>query len=213
MDLADQPYAHLLEPHPGPLRADQRYDTVRFDDLELDAPQADGASFLECALVGLTINQGRLRRAMFTECWVERNRWVATDLAETEWQDCTVAGSLLAGVAVHGAQLRRLTLRQCKLEAVNLRAAVLRDVVFEDCQLRDVDFAEARLTGVSFPGSSLEEVRFGRAKLSGTDLRGATRLELPDGHEGLRGALISSGQLIELAPQFAKALGVEVRDA
>ncbi|GAA1977702.1 pentapeptide repeat-containing protein [Kitasatospora viridis] len=212
MSLADQPYAHLLRPHDGPLRADERYDTVRLADRELDAPQAAGAAFLECALTDLTVSQGRLRRARFTECWVERTRWVATDLAETEWQDTTVTGSLLAGVAAYGSQLRRLTLRQCKVQAVNLRGAVLRDVVFEDCQLVDVDFSEARLTGVSFPGSSLEEVRFGRARQQRTDLRGATRLQLPDGHEGLSGALISSAQLIELAPQFARALGVEVRD-
>ncbi|WP_344442968.1 pentapeptide repeat-containing protein [Kitasatospora nipponensis] len=144
---------------------------------------------------------------------MEQCRWVATDLAESEWQDVTVVAGLFAGISAFGSQLRRLTLRQCKLESVNLRAAVLRDVVFEDCQLRDVDFGSgAKLTGVSFPGSSLEEVRFGGSRLERTDLRGATRLGLPDGHEGLRGAVISSPQLFELAPQFAHALGVVVQD-
>ncbi|MFE0461186.1 pentapeptide repeat-containing protein [Kitasatospora sp. NPDC058965] len=212
MPLADLPYAHLLQPHSGPLRRDERYDTAHFDALELTGAQAGGASFLECAFTGVTVSEGKLRQARFVEVWLEGCRLVATDLADTEWQDGTVTGSLLAGVAVHGAQLRRLTLRQCKLEAVNLRAAVLREVVFEDCQLRDVDFGGAKLTKVSFPGSSLEQVRFGRARLAEVDLRGATRLDLPDGHEGLRGAVISTHQLLELAPQFARALGVTVKD-
>lgn len=154
----------------------------------------------------------KLRQARLTEVLLERFRLVACELVESEWQDVTAVGGLLAGISAYGAQLRRVTLRQCKLESVNLRGAVLREVVFEDCQLRDVDFGGAKLTGVTFPGSSLEEVRFGGATLAKTDLRGASRLLLPDGHEGLRGALISSAQLIELAPQFAQALGVQVRD-
>ncbi|WP_327067079.1 pentapeptide repeat-containing protein [Kitasatospora sp. NBC_01302] len=212
MSLADLPYAHLLQLHAGPLRRDHRYDTVHFDGLTVEGEQAGGTLFLECAFTDVTLTEVKLRQARFTEVWLERFRLVACELVESEWQDVTALGGLLAGISAYGAQLRRVTLRQCKLEAVNLRGAVLREVVFEDCQLRDVDFGGAKLTGVSFPGSSLEEVRFGGATLARTDLRGASRLLLPDGHEGLRGALISSAQLIELAPQFAQALGVQVRD-
>ncbi|WP_035793628.1 pentapeptide repeat-containing protein [Kitasatospora mediocidica] len=211
--LDDLPYAHLLQPHRGPLRRDARYDTTHFEGEAYEGVEAGGATFMECAFTGVSLTEARLRKARFNEVWVDACRWVATDLAETEWQDATVQAGLLAGISAYGSQLRRLTIRQCKLEAVNLRAAVLRDVVFEDCQLRDVDFGGAKLTDVSFPGSSLEEVRFGGATLKKVDLRGATRLGLPDGHEGLRGAVISSLQLLELAPQFAQALGVQVKDA
>lgn len=210
--LADLPYAHLLQSHRGPLSRDARYDTVHFDGGQYDGAQAGGAVFLECAFTGVSITEARLRQARFNEVWLDGCRWVATDLAESEWQDATVQAGLLAGISAYGAQLRRLTVRGCKVEAVNLRGAVLREVVFEDCQLRDVDFGGAKLTEVSFPGSSLEEVRFGGAVLKKVDLRGATRLGLPDGHEGLRGAVISSAQLFDLAPQFAQALGVQVKD-
>ncbi|MFI9273691.1 pentapeptide repeat-containing protein [Kitasatospora sp. NPDC052896] len=212
-ELADLPFAHLLQPHSGPWRRDERYDTAHFDGGTYQGVQAGGASFLECAFTGVSVLEARLRQARFTEVWLDACRWVATDLAESEWQDATVRGGLFAGIAGYSAQLRRLVLRQCKLESVNLRSAVLREVVFEDCQLTDVDFGGAKLTEVSFPGSSLQQVRFGGAKLTKVDLRGATRLDLPDGHEGLRGALISSVQLFELAPQFAQALGVVVKDA
>ncbi|WP_395296093.1 pentapeptide repeat-containing protein [Kitasatospora hibisci] len=210
--LGDLPYAHLLTPHTGPLRSDERYDTVHFDGGEHRDESAAGAVFLECAFTGVALDGVRLRQARFTEVWAQAGRWVGCDLAESEWQDSAFTGGVLAGVAAHGSALRRTVLRGCKLEAVNLRAAVLRDVVFEDCLLRDVDFGDARLTDVSFPGSTLEEVRLRGAKLSGVDLRGAARLGLPDGHQGLRGAVISSTQLLELAPQFAHALGITVED-
>ncbi|SDT76114.1 Pentapeptide repeat-containing protein [Streptomyces sp. TLI_053] len=210
--LEDLPYADHLVPHRGPLRGDDRYDTVHFDGGEYTDQSAAGATFLECALTGVALSGVKLRQARFNEVWSQASRWVACDLVDSEWQDSAVTGGVLAGIAAHGAALRRVVLRGCKLEAVNLRAAVLRDVVFEDCLLRDVDFGDAKLTGVSFPGSTLEEVRLRGATLSGVDLRGAVSLDLPDGHLGLRGALIGSTQLLELAPQFAQALGITVKD-
>ncbi|MFF1796583.1 pentapeptide repeat-containing protein [Kitasatospora sp. NPDC058263] len=202
----------MLRPHSGPLRSDERYDTVHFDGGEYTDQSAGGATFLECAFTGVALSGVRLRRARFNEVWAQAGRWVACDLSDTEWQDSAVTGGVLAGVAAHGSALRRTVFRGCKLEAVNLRAAVLRDVVFEDCLLRDVDFGDAKLTEVSFPGSTLEEVRFRGAKLTKVDLRGAVRLGLPDGHQGLQGAVISSPQLLELAPLFAQALGITVKD-
>ncbi|MEV4561242.1 pentapeptide repeat-containing protein [Kitasatospora sp. NPDC049285] len=212
MQFEDLPYAHLLERHTGPLRADGRYDTVHFDDLELTGG-LHGARFLECAFTGVRIEGAKLRLAGFNEVWIQGSRLVGADLAETEWQDAEVDSSVLAGIAAYGSAIRRTVFRQCKLEAVNFRGAVLRDVVFEDCLLRDVDFGEAKLTAVSFPGSTLDEVRLAGATLKSTDLRGATRLHLPDAHQGLRGATISTHQLLDLAPQFAHALGITVKDA
>ncbi len=209
--LEDLPYAHLLQRHTGPLRPDARYDTVHFDELALTG-QFGGAHFLECAFTGVRIEEARLRRAGFNEVWVQGARLVGVDLAESEWQDAEVEGSVLAGVSAYGSAVRRTVFRQCKLEAVNLRGAVLRDVVFEDCLLRDVDLSDAKLTGVSFPGSTLDETRLRGATLKDADLRGAVSLGLPDGHLGLRGAILSTHQLLDLAPQFAQALGISVKD-
>ncbi|GLW71772.1 hypothetical protein Kpho02_40710 [Kitasatospora phosalacinea] len=211
MRLEDLPYAHLLQRHTGPLRPDGRYDTVHFDELALTG-QFGGAHFLECAFTGVRIEEAKLRRAAFNEVWVHGGRMVGVDLAESEWQDGEVDSTVLAGVSAYGSAVRRTVFRQCKLEAVNLRGAVLRDVVFEDCLLRDVDLSEARLTDVSFPGSTLEEVHLRGATLKNADLRTAARLGLPDAHLGLRGAIISTPQLLDLAPQFAHALGIAVKD-
>ncbi|MER5866841.1 pentapeptide repeat-containing protein [Kitasatospora sp. NPDC002040] len=214
--LAELPYAHLLIPHTGPLRRDERYDTVHFDGSAPAGPElagpANGATFLECAFTGVELSGTKFRQARFNEVWVQGSRWIAVDCAETEWQDAGFVGTVLAGLTCYGSAVRRVVFRQCKLEAVNLRGATLRDVVFEDCLLRDVDFGDAKLTEVSFPGSTLEEVRLAGATLRQVDLRGAARLGLADGPNGLRGAVLSTVQLFELAPQFAQALGITVKD-
>jgi uncharacterized protein YjbI with pentapeptide repeats len=209
--LADLPYAALLRPHTGPLRRDARYDTVHFDGGEYTG-QAGGAGFLECAFTGVELSGAALRTSRWNEVWLQGGRLVGTELVDSEWQDAVLLGSVLAGVSWYGAQLRRTVLRGCKLESVNLRGAVLRDVVFEDCLLRDVDFGGAKLTGVAVPGCTLDGVRFGGARMEKVDLRGAVRLGLPDGHQGLSGAILNTGQLFELAPQFAHALGITVKD-
>jgi hypothetical protein len=43
------------------------------------------------------------------------------------------------------------------------------------------------------------------------DLRGA-RLGLSAGFDALRGAIIDSGQLVDLAPELAQSLGIIVSD-
>lgn len=210
--LADLPYADLLQPHHGGLLTDERYDTVHFDGLAIQAPQAHGAGFLECAVTDCVVTGGTLRGAGFNDVWVYGTRFVGTALPETDWQDSNVESCVMAGVEAFGARLRRVVFRRCKFDSVNLRTTALREVTFEDCVLRDVDLGGAKLVDVSFPGSALERIRFAQASLVRVDLRGATVLDLADGHDALRGATISTGQLLDMAPALAHTLGIRVKD-
>lgn len=210
--LAHLPYADLLQPHHGGLMTDERYDTVHFDGLAIQAPQAPGAGFLECAVTDCVMTGGTLRGAGFNDVWVHGTRFTGTALPDTDWQDSTVEACVLAAVEAFGSRLRRVVFRRCKFDSVNLRTAALREVTFEDCVLRDVDFAGAKLVDVSFPGSSLERAHFAHTSLARVDLRGATTLDLADGYDALRGATITTGQLLDLAPALAHALGVKVQD-
>lgn len=211
--VADLPFADLLQPHRGALRADERYDTVHFDGLALDEPAAAGAGFLECAVTDCVITGGTLRGCGYNEVWMHGTRFVGSVLVDGDWQDCDLESCVLAGIEAFGSRMRRVVFRACKFDSVNLRTAVLREVVFEDCVLREVDLGGATLEGVSFPGSSLERLRLGRASLSRVDLRGAAALDLADGHDALRGATISTSQLLDLAPALARSLDIRVEDA
>lgn len=222
-ELDDLPYAALLRPHTGPLSPEGDYDTVHFAGLTFDSGaggdsmgggggSARGARFLESAVTDCVFTGTDLRRARFNDVWASGSRLTGVCLAETDWLDSSLIGCSLAGAEAFGSVLRRLVFRRCKLDSVNLRSAVLHEVVFEDCVLRDVDFGEARLDGVAFPGSRLERARLGRTTLKKADLRGAITIDLADGYESLSGAVIDTGQLLDLAPALAQALGITVKD-
>ena len=104
-----------------------------------------------------------------------------------------------------------VTFRGCKLDSVNFRAAELTEVTFDGCELRDVDFAGATLARTAFPGSRLTRTDFTGVRMDATDLRGA-ELGVIIGPDSLRGAIVSTGQLVYLAPVLAQTMGITVSD-
>jgi uncharacterized protein YjbI with pentapeptide repeats len=207
--LADLPYAGSLTLHQGDLSAGENYEGVHFDALVLDAPQAPGSQYLECAFTQVTIQDGQLRRARFNDVWLRGVRLTATELSDSNWIDATVIGSAAAGMIAHGSRLRQVTFRGCKLHGVNFRAATLTEVTFEDCLLREVDFGGATLQRCQFPGSELREADFSQVTLDKVDLRGA-ELGIVITPGALNGATISPAQLTQLAPLLAEHAGITV---
>ena len=211
-DVPDLPFAHALEPGPSPLVRDRDYDLCHFASADERETDAGSSRFTECAFENVQFEGLRLRRAKFTDVWWRGSRMLSSDIAETEWLDVTMLSSALAGIEAYSAQLRRVVFQRCKLDAVNLRGAALHDVVFEDCILRDVDFTSAKLMEVKFPGTAVRGAKFSKAKLARVDFRDATVVEVVDGYQNLRGSIIDSGQAVELAADFAQALGITVKD-
>ncbi len=210
-DVDDLPFAATLEPHAGGLAAGADYDGVHFDQLSFDEPQAASSQFLECALTGVSVQGGRLPKARLRDVLLRDVRLIATGLGESQWTDVAVAESVLAGAEVYGAELRRVTFRGCKLDSVNFRGAALTEVTFAGCELRDVDFAGATLTRTAFPDSRLARTDFTGVTMKAADLRGA-ELGIIIGPDSLRGAIVSTGQLVYLAPVLAETMGITVRD-
>jgi uncharacterized protein YjbI with pentapeptide repeats len=210
-EVSDLPFAAVLTPHQGGLAPAGQHDCVRFDALTFDGPDAGGSSFLECAFTQVTVQDTKLRRARFTDVLLRDVRLIASSLAETGWADVTFDGCVAAGVEVFAARLRRVTLRGCKLDSVNFRDAQLSDVTFEDCVLKDVDFAGAALTRTAFPGCRLSGTDFSRVRLDKVDLRGA-ELGIIIDPPALRGAIVTTAQLLDMAPLLASSLGIVVDD-
>ncbi len=210
-ELAELPYAAALQPHRGGLSPDGNYDTIHFDQLVFDDASAANARFLECAFTRVSFQAGQLRRARFSQVWLRDVRVIGTVLAETDWQDAAFATTVVAGAETFGAQLRKVTFRECKLDSVNLRDATLTDVTFDDCLLREVDFGGAALTRVSFPGSRLDQADLSRVMMKDVDLRGA-ELNITITPGSLRGAIITHAQLMAAAPLLAETLGIVVTD-
>ena len=214
-ELTDLPYAPYLQPFAGPLARDEDYSEIHLDGAELDEAQAQAgnARFGESAFTGTTFSAGDFARVRFSDVWMARNRWLGTSWAEAELLDVTIADSVLAGVQAYGGRWRRVVVRGCKVDSLNLRGTHLQDVEFRDCELTEVDFGGATLNGVTFPGSALRRARFTRPTVKKLDFRGARDLDVAEGWESLRGAIIDQAQLAEAARALAQALGVVVKDA
>jgi hypothetical protein len=210
-ELSELPFASALVPHDGGWWPDETYDAVHVDGGTLIGANAVGSRFMECAFTQVTFDGGSFRQARLSDVWLREVRLVATDLSESDWMDGTFVSTAIAGAQAYNSNLRRVAFRGCKIDSVNFRSAGLIDVVFDDCLLRDVDFAGATLERTRFPGSRLSGVDFTKATLKKVDLRGAT-LGISAGYDSLRGAIIDSGQLIDLAPTFAQVLGITVQD-
>ena len=210
-DVSDLPFAAVLTAHEGGLAPADQYEGVHFDGLAFDAENAGGSGFLECAFTQVSVQDGKLRRARFSDVWLRDVRLIATSLAETGWADVTFDSCVAAGVEAFAARLRRVTLRGCKLDSVNFRDAQLTDVTFEDCVLKDVDFGGAALTRTAFPGCRLSGTDFSRVRLDKVDLRGA-ELGLIIDPPALRGAIVTTAQLLDMAPLLAASLGIAVDD-
>ncbi|MBQ1089139.1 pentapeptide repeat-containing protein [Streptomyces sp. B93] len=201
----------VLERWPGgELEPDGDYDGLEFTEADLGSQDGGGARFMDCALTGCALDETRLRRARLLDTRISAPRGVGTDLAEATLRDVEVLDARLGGVRLHGAVLERVLVRGGKLDFVNLRGARLRDVVFESCVLVEPDFGGARLERVEFVDCAVRAADLTAATLVDVDLRGAAELEIERGVERLAGAVISPGQLVELAPVLAGALGIRV---
>ncbi|MFF0485893.1 pentapeptide repeat-containing protein [Streptomyces sp. NPDC004435] len=201
-----------LEPYGGGLGPDGDYDGLELAGLDLTGASGEGARFLDCAVRECVLDEARLTGAGFLDSRLEAVRGVGTDLARARLRDAEVVDARFGGTQLHGSAWERVLVRGGKWDYPNLRAATLRDVVFEGCVLVEPDFGGAVLERVSFVDCELTGVDVSGAKLVDVDLRGVRRLEIARGVESLAGAVISSAQLLDLAPVFAARLGVRVED-
>jgi uncharacterized protein YjbI with pentapeptide repeats len=210
-ELADLPFASALSAEPARLTPGEQYDCVHFDSAELDGQDGSGSHFLECALTRLTLSGCSLAQSQFADVWFSDVRLISAGLARTSWRDVTLTGAVIAGAEVYGSLLRRVRFDRCKLDSVNFRDCDLTDVIFDNCVLRDVDFSASRLRRVSFPGSQLSSVTLVKVTLDDVDLRGA-RLGLTVDPLALGGAVVTTAQLLDLAPLLADTIGIRVED-
>jgi uncharacterized protein YjbI with pentapeptide repeats len=117
----------------------------------------------------------------------------------------------LTGTELAEAALIDVTFSDCRLDLVGLRFAKLERVVFRDCRMEECDFYGATLTDVLFESCELRGARFGDVKVKRVELRGCGLAEV-DGVDSLRGARMPWNDVLQNAPLFATALGLEIVD-
>jgi uncharacterized protein YjbI with pentapeptide repeats len=142
--------------------------------------------------------------------------FVREDLAGARWggrhliRD-TYDGCRMVGLEAPELVAEHVLFRRCRLELANFRYATLRSVVFDDCVLDEADFGGADLSLCTFAGCRMNGVRLAGVRLTKVDLRGNELVPDGDTH-ALKGATLDLGQLIDLAPLFARDLGIVTPD-
>ncbi|MFC7266453.1 pentapeptide repeat-containing protein [Streptomyces lutosisoli] len=192
------------------LEPDGDYDGLEFREVDFVGQDGGGARFMDCALTGCALDETRLHHARVLDSVLTGIRGVGTDLAESTLRDVELVDARLGGVQLHGSVLERVLVRGGKIDYLNLRKARLKDVVFEGCVLVEPDFGGARLERVEFVDCVLKGADFTSATLTDVDLRGAAELDIARGVDRLAGAVISAGQLLDLAPVLAAVMGIRV---
>jgi uncharacterized protein YjbI with pentapeptide repeats len=117
----------------------------------------------------------------------------------------------LTGTELAEAALIDVTFVDCRLDLVGLRMAKLERVIFRECRMEECDFYAATLTDVLFENCELRKARFSGAKIKRVELRGC-QLEGLEGIDALRGARMPWNDVLQNAPLFASALGLEMVD-
>lgn len=117
----------------------------------------------------------------------------------------------LTGAELHETQLSDVSFIECKLDLVGLRYAKLERVAFRDCRMEECDLYEASLKDVLFENCRLREATFTAASPQRVELRGCD-LTGVHGIEALKNARMPWNDVLENAPLFAAALGIEIID-
>jgi uncharacterized protein YjbI with pentapeptide repeats len=156
----------------------------------------------------------------------------STSLREGGWADVEIIGGLLAAADLTGSTIRRVRIRgvrasglivaetegkditigASKLDLANFRFANWSRIEFNNCSFLDADFAGSKFTDIVFSDCDLSGCDFSGAALTRVDLRSSTLSDI-SGPSGLKGATITTGQLMALAPLLASYVGIIVRDS
>jgi len=186
------------------------YDAIDFVDCDFTGQDASDARFVECRLQRCAVDGLVLRRSRILGSVLDAIHGASVDFSDTTWRDSRVSGGRLGAVNLPGATLTTIRFVGSKLGFLNLAGAQFEDVVFEGCEIDGLDARGAKLRSVSFVDCSVNELNVTEAALSKVDLSGA-RLRSLIGVDNLRGVTINHGQLMDLAPQLAAQLGIEIR--
>ena len=180
----------------GAAWAGVRADGVECTEVVLAEPDVSGSE-----LLGWTLRDAVLRDANLANATIRGG----------EWTRVLVDGGRLTGLQVAEAELRDVVWRGCGADMAAFRHTRLAHVTFADCNLREADFTGIRAEHVRFLDCDLRQAAFHHARFAASELR-RCRLEGVEGVEGLRGAAVEMGQLLELAPTLAHALGIGLLD-
>lgn len=191
---------------PGTDLDDLRWIGLRDGVIDVSGGTTSGCVFEDVVADEFSIATSRVSESRFTQTGVTLFRMARSVLRDVEFN-----GGRLGAVEAYDVAGRSVSFRSCRLNYLNLRGSRLTDIAFSDCQIDELDLGQARVERMSFSDSRIGTLSMHNATLKDVDLRGAD-LNAVNGAESLKGATISTQQLLDLAPQLARELGIHVAE-
>ena len=186
------------------------YEALELVERDLAAQVATSASFMACRIERCRLDDLDLSHARITDTLLADNDATVLGAAESTWRDVLLTGGRIGALTASSATWAGVRLRGVKLDFLDLSGARVSHVVFEDCVIGELELAEADLRSLRFPGSSIGMLSSTGARLTDVDLSDAS-LRTIGSVTGLRGATLSAGQLVDLAPLLAAEAGIRIR--
>ncbi|MGH3003117.1 MAG: pentapeptide repeat-containing protein [Gaiellaceae bacterium] len=161
-------------------------------DLDEEAPEVvELEDLVDAVVADRDWSNERALRLSLQRVELRRCRLTGADFAEATMRDVVFADCRLDLAALRFARLERVVFRDCRMGECDLQGAALKDVLFERCELREATLSAAKIE---------------RLELRGCDLAGLRGADL------LRSARMPWSDVLENAPLFATALGIEIVD-
>jgi uncharacterized protein YjbI with pentapeptide repeats len=163
------------------------------------------STFRNCSFDGAKFDRGHFSDVRFESC-------AAPDLSviDAGFQDVFFGQSRLGGVQAYGTSWTRGGFEGCKVTYFNLRQAKLTGTRFTGCTIDELDLTSATLKNVVFEDCTIEHLVMTAASASKVDLRGARISRVTD-IGGLKGTIMNAEQFLDLAPSFARLLGITLK--
>jgi uncharacterized protein YjbI with pentapeptide repeats len=169
------------------------------------------ASVEECVVDDAALESLDLTGATLIDVAFSDLRATSVSARDASLRRVRIVGGRIGTLDLAGAQVAELELRDVRIDYLSLAGARGQDILVRGCAIRSLDLPQATLTRVSFEDSRTGELDPRGLRAVDVDLRGLDADAFLD-VASLRGTTLGPLQVERLAPAFAAAAGIDVRD-
>jgi uncharacterized protein YjbI with pentapeptide repeats len=166
----------------------------------LDAEQ----SILTSVTLGPSLAKVRLHDVV-----LEKVQMIGFKPETVAWGRVEISNSRLTGADFGGSFIEDCTFTGTKLDEAGFKLATLTRVVFDNCVLTRADFSSSQLRNIVFKNCTVDGMQLSGAICRRVDVRKQDITGIK-GVLGLKGSIISSEQLLQIAPLLAAELDFSV---
>jgi len=193
------------------LVSDAVLDGVEVAGLDLSGIRAARMRLLETAVVDCSADELDTAGLSAVDTFVGDMHLQTWKTQDSTWRDGHFAGMRVGAWLADGTEFIDVVLRDSKVDLLSLRGARITRLTIANCTIETLDVTEAQIADLTITGGAIGELVTANARMSNVEVS-ATELHLVSDPSYLRGLVISTTQLVDLAPVFAAHMGIAVKE-